>query len=192
MIAMTFDDGPSLWTERILNMLKRHDARATFFVCGHNVREHEWLLLRMREEGHEIGNHGWSHFPLDQLSDDAVRGELATTSETIERITGEAPRWWRAPHLRRTEAIEAMGASLGMEHIGFTLDSLDWRTTGSQVVRLAIDRLRDGDILDLHDGYPPHEIADRSHVAPAVDQILAHFAGVHDFVTIGALRAVAA
>ena len=88
-IAMTFDDGPNeKLTPRLLNLLAAHHIKATFFVIGQNVVEHPEIVQRAAREGHEIGNHSWSHPNLGKMSDEGVRRELQKTEDAIKSATG--------------------------------------------------------------------------------------------------------
>src|SRR2546426_4604215 len=83
-IAMTFDDGPSAsLTPKLLDLLAAHHIKVTFFVIGENVAEHPEIVERAAREGHEIGNHTWTHPRLDKMSDAAVRRELSRTDDAI-------------------------------------------------------------------------------------------------------------
>ncbi len=88
-IAMTFDDGPSPeLTPKLLDMLKARGIKATFFVVGQNAAEHPEILKRMIAEGHEIGNHSWSHPALTKLGVDGVAKQIESTNAAIEQATG--------------------------------------------------------------------------------------------------------
>ena len=91
-IAMTFDDGPSAkLTPELLDILAAHHIHATFFVIGKNVIDHPEILQRAVREGHEIGNHSWSHPSLGKMRDDKVRVELQKTDDAIKAAIGEVP-----------------------------------------------------------------------------------------------------
>src|ERR1700756_4822101 len=88
-IALTFDDGPSAkLTPRLLDLLGAHHIKATFFVIGQNVAEQPEIVARAAREGHEIGNHSWSHPNFGKMSDEAVRRELKKTDDAIRSATG--------------------------------------------------------------------------------------------------------
>src|SRR5262245_44013184 len=106
VVALTFDDGPSPWSGAILDLLAAHGGRATFFVLGAAVESADGgaMTRRMLAEGHEIGNHTFTHHTnLPELADERLRDELTATSAAIEDATGEPPRYWRAPHFRSDE-----------------------------------------------------------------------------------------
>lgn len=133
-IALTFDDGPR---PRILNdllpLLRQHNVPGTFFVIGSIAKDHADLLKKMMEEGFEIENHSWDHENLRRLlatkGPEAVRSNLARTSEVIYQITGRAPLFFRPPYLATNSKIEALVASLGLKSTtkaGLDLDTRDY------------------------------------------------------------------
>ncbi|PYI99568.1 MAG: hypothetical protein DMF00_10740, partial [Verrucomicrobia bacterium] len=98
-IAMTFDDGPSeTLTPKLLDLLAAHHIKATFFVIGENVAEHPEIVTRAAREGHEIGNHSWSHPNFGKMSDDSVRSQLRRTDDAIRSATGSRPTLMRPPY----------------------------------------------------------------------------------------------
>src|SRR5581483_4287474 len=98
-IAMTFDDGPSATlTPRLLDLLAARHIKATFFVIGENVAEHPEIVARAAREGHEIGNHSWSHPNLGKMSDENVRRQLQQTDDAIKNATGKRPTLMRPPY----------------------------------------------------------------------------------------------
>src|SRR6184192_2632037 len=91
-IAMSFDDGPSATlTPKLLDLLAARHIKATFFVIGENVMEHPEVVARAAREGHEIGNHSWSHPNLAKMSDAGVRNQLQRTDDAIKSATGGHP-----------------------------------------------------------------------------------------------------
>ena len=97
-VALTFDDGPGDSTMRLLDGLSERNVKATFFVVGEKVLQYPDTILRMKEEGHLIGNHTYSHVQLNTLSCDAAIQEVKKTGDTIEDITGEKTEYLRPPY----------------------------------------------------------------------------------------------
>src|ERR1043166_7250206 len=98
-VAMTFDDGPSAkLTPRLLDLLAAHHIHATFFVIGQNVSENPEITARAAREGHEIGNHSWSHPNFAKMSTEGVRNQLRKTDEAIKSATGASPKLMRPPY----------------------------------------------------------------------------------------------
>src|SRR5437764_9815211 len=98
-IALTFDDGPhQKLTPRLLDLLAEHHIHVTFFVIGENAAEHPEILQRAVREGHEIGNHTWSHPNLAKMTDEAVRSQIKRTEEAITGAIGSRPVLLRPPY----------------------------------------------------------------------------------------------
>ncbi|WP_326574426.1 polysaccharide deacetylase family protein [Streptomyces sp. NBC_00481] len=141
-MVLSFDDGPDpRYTPDILRILRHHDVRAIFFVCGEMAVQHKDLLREMADDGHVVGNHTWSHPLLTTLSRPRIHAEMARTSEIIEKEYGEPPLWFRAPYGAWNRAAFRFGAALGMEPLGWTVDTLDWRTPGARTIA---ERVEDG------------------------------------------------
>ncbi|MBB4710877.1 polysaccharide deacetylase family protein [Streptomyces luteogriseus] len=141
-MVLTFDDGPDpRFTPDILDTLAEYDVRAMFFVCGEMVAGGRKLLARMADEGHVVGNHTWSHPLLTRLTRRRIRSEMERTSNVIEDAYGERPEWFRAPYGAWNRAAFQIGAELGMEPLGWTVDTLDWTTPG---VRSIANRVEHG------------------------------------------------
>ena len=104
-IAMTFDDGPSATlTPKLLDILKERHMHVTFFLVGENAKAHPEIIKREFAEGHEIGDHSWSHPNLAKMSDEAVRSELDRTKDAIVAAIGQAPTLMRPPYGSLTAA----------------------------------------------------------------------------------------
>jgi peptidoglycan/xylan/chitin deacetylase (PgdA/CDA1 family) len=163
-VALTFDDGPSEWTEAIVEELQRHGARATFFVLGCQVEGREGVLRRAASAGCELALHGYSHRRLTHLSDDEVREEMGRTSASIEAATGQTPRLWRAPHFDVDDRVRALCADLGLTEVWLTADTEDYARDADEVTARAAAGLRPGAIILMHDGRSPLDTPDDSQV----------------------------
>jgi peptidoglycan/xylan/chitin deacetylase (PgdA/CDA1 family) len=135
-IAMTFDDGPHPSnTPRLLDMLRERNIKATFYVIGRNVDLYPNVLRRTVSEGHEIGNHSFTHPILSKMSDSAVREELTKCRDAVTRAAGIQPRTMRPPYgalLQRQR--EWIHTELNYPTILWSVDPLDWKRPGSAVV----------------------------------------------------------
>ena len=174
-IALTFDDGPcSGYTEPILDILRRHNVKATFFVCGQNVERSPELLQRIQAEGHAIGNHGYSHpFPFLRSRAFFAR-QVDLTQEAIEKVTGKRPRFFRPPFGARWLGLQPVLESRGLCLVNWSDTGYDWKLDAEGIVREALKNLRPGSIILLHDGrnnYPPGCV-DRSETVKALSAIL--------------------
>lgn len=178
-VALTFDDGPGAYTQRLLGYLRQARARATFFVLGQNVGGNAAAIRQAVSDGHEIGGHSWSHPDLTTLSGQAVKTQLGRTHQEIERVAGVRPQLFRPPY-GATNARIARAA--GVPQILWDVDTLDWRYRNSaRVARVAVRQARRGSIVLMHDIH-------RTTVA-AVPKVLAglkrrgfQFAGVSDLL----------
>lgn len=150
-IALTFDDSPNgKTTERLLDGLKERGAHATFFVIGQQIDGQEPLLRRMAAEGHQVGNHTWTHRRLDTSGAVGLR-ELQRTEEALSEVLGGHGYWIRPPWgYASVETLRETNVPL----IYWTLDTEDWRLLDSvRVSRTILDCVQSGDIVLLHDCY---------------------------------------
>lgn len=161
-VALTFDDGPDpLYTAQILDTLKSRGAVGSFFVLGRQVQHLPDLTKRIADEGHEIGNHSWSHPDLAGLSESAIRFELAATARVIEAITGQRPLLFRPPYIGDARPASedrlrpmAIANDLGLRVAGLEVDPKDWYEKDPQrIVAATLRGVRRGTgrIILLHD-----------------------------------------
>jgi peptidoglycan/xylan/chitin deacetylase (PgdA/CDA1 family) len=170
--ALTFDDGPNgADTAAVLDALRRHGARATFFVVGEAARKHPELVRRMIDEGHVVGSHTDRHTKLPWLSRAAVERELDDASAAIVAAGAPRPAWFRAPHGFKSPFLPGALRRRGMRMVAWTHGVWDTDRPGAEVIaERAIGCLVDREILLLHDGTLG---ADRSQTADALEHILA-------------------
>jgi len=157
-IALTFDDGPhATLTPKLLDLLAAHHMKATFFVVGQNAADHPDILRRAVREGHEIGNHSWSHPNLGKMSDEAVRRELQKTDDAIFAAIGKHPTLLRPPYGSITARQKHwIHEDFGYRIIIWDVDPLDWKRPGPSVVCSRIlKETRAGSIVLAHDIHPP-------------------------------------
>ena len=169
LVALTFDDGPSVWTEQILDLLAGSGARATFFVCGLAIAGREETLRRCIAEGHEVANHTHTHPELRQLDRAAVFAELDSASAAIESVIGTRPVHFRPPYFESSPDIEFVSRELGLgEPIGADAWTSDWdQDPAEQMLSAITATCRAGSIIDLHDAVPPQ---DRAPTPPTRDE----------------------
>jgi len=156
-IAMSFDDGPhGTLTPRLLDLLAAHHVKANFFVIGENVAEHPEIVARAAREGHEIGNHSWSHPNFGKMSDEAVRRDLRKTDDAIRSATGTRPILLRPPYGSITARQKKwINQEFGYKIILWDVDPLDWKRPGAAAVCNRIVRgTRPGSIVLSHDIHP--------------------------------------
>lgn len=167
-VALTFDDGPSESTPAFLDLLAKHDARATFFACGANVRRLPGVARAVAEAGHETGNHSETHPLFAGLGPAAIRGEVDTAQRTIEDATGRAPRLFRAPFGVRWFGVGAAQSRLALTGVMWTVIGLDWKLPAPKVLARLRRGLAPGAILCLHDG---RLLAPRPDVSAALEAL---------------------
>jgi len=172
-LALTFDDGPSSWTPMVLDLLREHGARGTFFVIGARVRQRPDDVKRIVAEGHELGSHTLTHPRLTEIEEDEVRAEIAGGLDAIEETLGERPRLFRAPGFyadrRELEIVEELGLEAVFAHV----DPQDWRPERDShtIFRLVLDGIKPGAIVDLHDGFPPPPTTSRVDCTPTLEAL---------------------
>lgn len=151
-IALTFDDGPSESTPRILEILARYDARATFFQCGANARRLPAIARQVAAAGHEIGNHSYSHPMLHFKSRDFIHRELADAQSALSDCIGSAPKWFRAPYGVRWFGLRHAQRRNGLEGVMWTVIARDWTLPAEAVAARLLSKTAPGAIVCLHDG----------------------------------------
>ncbi len=173
-VALTFDDGPSFYTEGLLDTLKEHNVKATFFVLGTQVRIQSETVQRMFQEGHQIGNHTWDHPNLTQMGDAQIREQLQLTDDLITQIVGVPTPFLRPPYGAYNDRVLAAS---GLPIIFWSVDPLDWKDRDAETVASRIIDAPVGAIILAHDIH-------KSTVA-AVPAIIAALKsrGIH-FVTV--------
>lgn len=185
-IAITFDDGPvASNTTRLLNMLKQRNIKATFYVLGPRVKSNQGLMRRMVAEGHEVGNHTWTHTKLTTLSDSGVRSELKRTEDAIIEATGIKPRTMRPPYgALSTRQRSMVFNEFGYPTILWDVDPEDWKKPGPSVIKNRIlSKTKAGSIILLHDLHS----ASVDSVPATVDALLRQG---YKFVTVSQLLAM--
>lgn len=156
-LELTFDDGPSEWTPAILDLLREHNVKATFFVIGAHIEGNEGILLRADYEGHAIGNHSWSHPRLtaEGLTSNTIWRELKDTSAKIAEVTGTWPAAWRAPYYATDGRVDAIARDLGLtRHVKANIIPEDCFTDDAGLIYRRTMAGGEG-IVSLHDGIPP-------------------------------------
>lgn len=152
-IALTFDDGPSpTVTPLILDILKKHDAKATFFMLGKQVRFYPEIVQEIAKDGHELGNHTMNHPDLTKLGIDQVNAEVAETNQIIKRITGITPTMMRPPYGAYNEDLQRYIGEIDMTMVLWSIDSLDWKSRNAIAVNGSVQKnMKAGSIILLHD-----------------------------------------
>ncbi len=149
MVALTYDDGPGMYTEDIVNCLKANQAKATFFVLGCNVDAHKKALVAADKIGCEIGNHTYGHPMLDRLPEESVRKQIMDTDKKIQNAIGKKATIMRPPGGAYDNAVEN---TVGKPIIMWSIDTRDWEhRNSSRVISSVMNYVQDGDIVLMHD-----------------------------------------
>jgi peptidoglycan/xylan/chitin deacetylase (PgdA/CDA1 family) len=187
VVALTFDDGPFRpYTAQTLEILDRYDVRATFFCVGLNVATHATDVARIRERGHTLGNHTWSHPYLPDLSREEFAEQIRCTQSTLaEASGGSPPTLFRPPYGSLTPDIMHWLAELDLTTALWDVGSGDWARPDPVVLtRTVLEQVKPGSIVTLHDGG-----GDRSRTVAALPGMIE---GLRDqgfrFVTVDELE----
>jgi peptidoglycan-N-acetylglucosamine deacetylase len=149
-LALTFDDGPGVYTRLAIRILHQAKARATFFVVGRNLARWPRLILSEERLG-EVGDHTWTHSFLPGLAAPAVRTELRRTQRAIEQ-TGRRVLFFRPPYGGRNAVVDATARSLKMVEVLWSVDSLDWKGANwRQIAANVMNNIRPGSIVLMHE-----------------------------------------
>ncbi|TVY02160.1 polysaccharide deacetylase family protein [Cohnella terricola] len=155
VVALTFDDGPGTkYTPRILDLLSQYQAKATFFVVGWRVENYPDLILREDSDGHELGNHTFTHFNYRKMSTEQLIEEINKTQEAIFRVTGKRPIFFRPPggYLSTSVKAAAMKEHLRIVNWSWDQETRDWSKPGVQnIVNKVLKNVHPGDIILFHD-----------------------------------------
>ncbi|MCC5576788.1 polysaccharide deacetylase family protein [Microtetraspora sp. AC03309] len=151
-VALTFDDGPGNYTSTVLDVLARHQARATFFLVGEMIgKDDRPVLRRMVAEGHELGNHTWDHRDLTAMSDAGLRREIVRTEKLVEDLTGVRMHGMRPPYGATDRRVTEETRRLGLAQILWAIDTLDWRDRVPKLVVQRSTKAKPGEIVLMHD-----------------------------------------
>jgi len=182
LIALTFDDGPTVeGTARLLDILKEHGVKATLFVIGNRAAKLPDLMKRAADEGHEIGNHTWTHPHMPKLSREEALGQLQRTSDAIAAAMGRQPSLYRPPYIDTTEELNRWIENvLGLRVIAASVDSLDWQDHDvAQTQENVLTKVAPGAIILCHETQPStldallRELQARGYEFVTVSELLA-------------------
>lgn len=155
VVALTFDDGPSApYTDSILAFLRTEDIRATFFVTGEAVKRHPHLARRIVEEGHELGNHSYSHPRMVLMSRHAIRYEVEATDSLIRDAGVQGRIHFRPPYGKRLVGLPWYLSRTERTTVLWTLEPDSWLDSGAEMARYVLDNVRPGSIILLHVDLP--------------------------------------
>ncbi|MCY7682234.1 polysaccharide deacetylase family protein [Bacillus velezensis] len=155
-LSLTFDDGPHpVYTEAVLDVLKQHNVKATFFCVGSRIDKYPITAKRIVEEGHEIGNHTMNHVYFHRLKRKDILQELHSSAHHITSLQPEGDKLFRPPggSLNHTAFKSILKEGYHIIMWSWNQDPRDWKRPGKgKIVRHVVSHARDGDIVLLHDG----------------------------------------
>jgi len=186
-LALTYDDGPNdPHTLRLLEVLAKHNVRATFFLIGRYAEQRPDIARELARAGHAVGNHTFSHPNLIFVSAERTRKELADCQQALLEATGERPRLFRPPFGGRRPGTLQVARALGLEPVMWNVTGHDWTAPSADIIVARVSRqIRGGDVILLHDGSHVRMGANRSQTVIATDRIIAQYkAEGYEFVTI--------
>lgn len=151
-IALTFDDAPdTLYTPKVLDILKKHNVKATFFVIGKLAEQHPDVVKRIAREGHVLGNHTYNHAQLKKLSMDKFIEDIEKSEAALSPLAGYAPRLIRPPYGAVTDEELAWLKEAGYLTVNWNVDPEDWRgVSGEQVLKRSMEAANPGAIILMH------------------------------------------
>ncbi len=184
-IAITFDDGPHpQYTAQILDILKKYNIPATFFVVGTNVVRYPELITREIDEGHEIGNHTYNHAYLKNERRGTILNEIIDTERAIFEAADYRPKHLRPPGGMYNKEVCLLAGRLDYDIIIWDIDTRDWaKTPTDKIVNNVLTNVKSGDIILFHDF-----ICGKSPTPEALEQIIPKLLEQgYSFVTVSEL-----
>ena len=174
IVALTFDDGPyPPYTQQVLNVLKENGVPATFFVVGKNVERYPELVKRIVAEGHQLGNHTYSHPDLLKLDRGQIAAEVDKTQRLLFEITGRVPDIMRPPHGFRDAVVMEVMAERNLKVVEWSVMCRDWVNPGVETItRRVVSKVKSGSIILLHDGDGVDSTASRAQTVEATRRII--------------------
>lgn len=181
-VGVTFD---AAWddsdTDRLIEILAAHNAKATFFIVGDWAQKHPQSVKKLYEAGHEIANHSYNHTAYSSLDEDGVLEDINKCNAILESITGETPKLLRSPSGDYTDSSEAAAKRANMRTVQWSVDSLDWRGIScEEMTKRVLSATENGSIILFHNGV--------KNTPDALDAVLTSLASEgYAFVTVSEL-----
>jgi len=187
VLALSYDDGPNdPWTLHLLDVLHKHEVRATFFMLGGFVRQRPQIARAVFDAGHAVGNHAYSHSNLIFATPARLQKELEETSRAIEEATGSRPALFRPPFGGRRPGTFRAAERMHMLPVMWRVTCFDWSAKShEEILRRARRQITGGEVILLHDGGHLRMGEDRSATVRATDELIAEYKQQgYSFVTV--------
>jgi peptidoglycan/xylan/chitin deacetylase (PgdA/CDA1 family) len=154
-VALTFDDGPGPFTDRLLQILKDNDAKATFFLIGNKVAANPAGAKRIADAGMEIGNHTWEHPNMTMLPTDDIAGQFSRSNDAITAATGRTPTLWRPAGGLSDDVVRQAAGRFGLAEILWDVIPFDWiNDSNTPATRyMLMTQIKPGSVVLFHDTY---------------------------------------
>lgn len=148
-IAITFDDGPSKYTKKVLSLFQKYKGNATFFVIGNKVDLYHETLKTLVKNGNEIGNHSYNHKYLTRVTDEELLTQITDTQNIVKEVTGTTPKLFRPTYGSINKHLRD---KVKLDIVMWTVDTSDWKTNNpKKIASRALKTIKDGDIILMHD-----------------------------------------
>ena len=170
-IALTFDDGPSIYTTSILAILRAYGVKATFCVIGNRVGVNQSIVEQAAWQGCEVVGHSWDHSDLTKMTDLSVKSQLGRTNEIIESLTGVPCKLFRPPYGSTNKMVKEIAAQMDMSVLLWSVDTEDWKDRDAdRIYSHIMANAKDGAIILCHDIYKATRDAVRRAVPDLIDK----------------------
>lgn len=148
-VALTFDDGPGPYTNKLLRILKKKKVPATFFLVGQRVGGYPKVVRRIVRDGHQLGNHSWNHASLTSLSNTGVKSQISKTDAAIKKIVGFKPKVLRPLYGNHNSRVDKL---VRKPLVLWNIDTLDWKhRSPQQTINISMRNVSSGSIVLMHD-----------------------------------------
>jgi peptidoglycan-N-acetylglucosamine deacetylase len=192
-LALTYDDGPNdPHTLKLLDVLAKHNVRATFFMIGRHVQQRPEIARAVAQAGHVVGNHTFTHPLLIFESEAQTRTQLVDCHQALEETIGKHSNLFRPPFGGRRPATIRIARKLGMQMVMWNVTGYDWTAPPAAVIEKKVARqMRGGDVILLHDGSHRAFGVDRAQTVIATGNLIRRYCDQgHEFVTVEEMLAV--
>ena len=186
-LALTYDDGPNdPHTLLLLDVLAKHNVKASFFLIGRYVRQRPDIAREIAKAGHTIGNHSFTHPLLTLKTEGEIRQQLVDCDSVLNDSIGEHSNLFRPPFGGRRPAVLRIARELNLEPIMWNVTGYDWNAPRAEIIERKVSKqIRGGNVILLHDGGHRQMGGDRAQTVVATDHLIARYQSEgYEFLTI--------